>query len=117
MRSSIVFAAATAHDDSRRLLRLLGHVDRGPVMMWDVSSAELRELGTGPWRSSSAGLPEATLFPSDLIGFPRSLPKAPPSEQLDDFLVGSLAEVGIVKADSVERLWRRQKNHLVAFFL
>jgi hypothetical protein len=63
-------------------------------------------------------LPEATLFPSDLIGFPRSLPKAPaPSQQLDDFLVAGLAEVGIVKADGVERLWRRKKNHLVAFGL
>ena len=55
---------------------------------------------------------------SDLIGFPRSWLKAPaPSEQLDDFLVTGLAEVGIVKADGVERFWGREKNHLVAFGL
>jgi hypothetical protein len=37
------------------------------------------------------------------------------SKQLHDFLVAGLAEVGTVKADGVERLWRCQKNHFVAF--
>jgi hypothetical protein len=107
-------------------LRAGAHIDRRRGMMRDLSSAEFarpaeRDLDGRVLLDDLPGfgalLPEAALFPSDLIGFPRSRPKAPPSEQLDDFLVGSLAEVGIVQADSVERLWRRKKNHLVAFFL
>ena len=58
------------------------------------------------------------LVPSSFTVFSRSRSKASaPPEQLDDFLVGGLAEVGIVKADSVERLGRRKENHLVAFGL
>src|SRR6185437_9999250 len=53
-----------------------------------------------------------------LTGSRRAGPDLPRlRKQFDDFLVGGLAEVGIVKANGVERLRCRQKNHLIALGL
>ena len=36
-------------------------------------------------------------------------------QQRDDFLVGGLVEIGVVGADRMERLWRREADDFVAF--